>query len=216
MKKSVKLSAGAGSALLLGSLALVGGLTTTSASAAGTSDSSMTLHADLDALNNSGIEGRATIVFNGDDAHVSIDAYGLAPNLPHAEHIHFGAAARHECPTVKDDTNVDFRLSTSEGLPAYGPIKKSLTTRGDTSPASALAVDRFPTAPMGAIHYDRTIEVASSRVMRNIENGNSVLVIHGIDYNNNGTYDFASAGKSDLDPTLPAEATDPAACGVIK
>ena len=40
------------------------------------------------------------------------------------------------------------------------------------------------------------------------------MVIHGIDYNHNGKYDF-SAGKSDLDPSLPAEATDPAACGVL-
>ncbi len=176
----------------------------------------MTLHAELDPLNNSGVEGMATIVFQGDHAHVHIDAYGLAANLPHAEHIHFGASARHECPTVKDDTNLDFRLNTTDGLPAYGPIRKSLTTRGDTSPASALAVDRFPTAPMGAIHYDRTIEVASSTLIRNIEDGKSVLVIHGIDYNDNGKYDFASAGKSDLDPSLPSEATDPAACGVIR
>jgi hypothetical protein len=30
----------------------------------------------------------------------------------------------------------------------------------------------------------------------------------------NGRYDFKSAGKSDLDPSLPAEVTDPALCGV--
>ena len=38
----------------------------------------------------------------------------------------------------------------------------------------------------------------------------------GVDYNGNGMYDFASAGKSDLDPSLPAEATDPALCGVLR
>jgi hypothetical protein len=42
------------------------------------------------------------------------------------------------------------------------------------------------------------------------------LVIHGIDYNNNGKYDFAGAGKSELNPKLPAEATDPAICGVLQ
>jgi hypothetical protein len=219
VKKSVKLSTAAGSTLLLGAVGLAGGLATTSASAASTPTSASTstvLHAELDPLNNSGVQGMATITFTGDDAHVHIDAYGLAPNLPHAEHIHFGAEARHECPTVKNDTNLDFRINTTEGLPSYGPIKKSLTTSGDTSPASALAVDRFPTAPGGVIHYDRTIEVASSTLMHNIEAGKSVLVIHGIDYNQNGKYDFASAGKSDLDPSLPAEATDPAGCGVIR
>jgi hypothetical protein len=198
---------------MLGSMALAGGLVTTSASA---TDSPTVVRAHLDPLNNSGITGTANVTFNGDDAQVRISAYGLAPNLPHAEHIHFGMAARHECPTYKDNTNMDFRLNTTEGLPAYGPIKKSLTTRGDTSPASALAVDRFPTAPGGVIHYNRTIEIRSAKVMQAIEAGKSVLVIHGIDYNNNGTYDFASAGKSDLDPSLPAEATDPAACGVLR
>lgn len=214
MKRTTKLYAGAGSALMLGSLALTGGVLSTSASAAGTTPNVVRAH--LDPLNNSGVTGSATVVFRGDDAHVSINAYGLAANLPHAEHIHFGVAARHECPTVKDDTNLDFRINTTEGLPAYGPIKKSLTTRGDTSPASALAVNRFPTAPGGVIHYNRTIEVGSAKLMRAIEAGKSVLVIHGIDYNNNGKYDFQSAGKSDLDPSLPAEATDPAACGVLR
>ena len=198
---------------MLGSVALAGGLVSTSASA---TDSPTVVRAHLDPLNNSGITGTAKVTFQGDDAHVSIDAYGLAPNLPHAEHIHFGMEARHECPTFKDDTDLDFRLNTTEGLPAYGPIKKSLTTRGDTSPASALAVDRFPTAPGGVIHYDRTIKIGSAKLMRAIEAGKTVLVVHGIDYNKDGAYDFASAGKSDLDPTLPAEATDPATCGVLR
>ena len=37
-----------------------------------------------------------------------------------------------------------------------------------------------------------------------------------MDYNGNGMYDFDSAGASELDPSLPAEATDPAVCGVLK
>jgi hypothetical protein len=99
--------------------------------------------------------------------------------------------------------------------PAYGPIVASLTTRGDTSPASALAVNRFPTAPMGAIHYNRSINFSSAAVARAIKNGKGVIVIHGIDYNHNGKYDFASVGKSALNPSLPAEATDSALCGVL-
>ena len=42
------------------------------------------------------------------------------------------------------------------------------------------------------------------------------MVIHGADYNHNKRYDFRSAGKSELDPNLPAEATDPVACGVLR
>jgi hypothetical protein len=214
MKKTTRAYAGAGGVALLASLALAGSLGNANADTSSQA-SGAELHAHLDPLNNSGTRGNADVVFHGLRAHVDLDAYGLARNLPHAEHIHFGAEARHECPSVFDDTNGDFRLNTSEGLPAYGPIKKSLTTKGDTSPASALAVDRFPTAPKGAIHYDRRINFSAAAVARAIKNGKGVIVIHGIDYNDNGKYDFASAGKSDLDPTLPAEATDPALCGVI-
>lgn len=42
------------------------------------------------------------------------------------------------------------------------------------------------------------------------------MVIHGVDYNNNGEYEMAGAGPSELDPSLPAEATDPAVCGVLR
>jgi len=91
----------------------------------------------------------------------------------------------------------------------------SLTTRGDTSPASALAVKRFPTTPRGVEHYDRKTRT-SHAVARAIKHGDDVVVIHGVDYNNNGKYGFDSAGASELDPKQPAEATDPAACGVLR
>jgi hypothetical protein len=213
VKKSSKIIAGAGSALMLGSLALSGSLVTANASSAG---ADARLHAHLNPLNNSGTAGTVRVVVHGTRAYVDLDAFGFAKGLPHAEHIHFGAQARHECPNVSDDTNGDFRLTTGEGLPAYGPIVASLTTRGDTSPASALAITRFPTAPRGAINYDRRINFSSAAVARAIRDGKGVVVIHGIDYNNNGKYDFKSAGKSDLDPSLPAEATDPALCGVLR
>ncbi|MDQ4051132.1 MAG: hypothetical protein M3237_00320 [Actinomycetota bacterium] len=146
--------------------------------------------------------------------HVKVKARRLAPNLPHAQHIHFGAQARHECPTVADDSNGDFRLTTVEGAPAYGPVRVSLTTKGDTSAASVLAVDRFPTAPQGNVDYTRTTRT-SKAVARAIRRGEAVVVLHGVDYNSNGRYDFRSAGKSELDESLPAEATDPASCGVL-
>lgn len=169
----------------------------------------------LDPLNNSGVTGRAMITVRGRSLNVHYNAKRLAPGLPHAVHIHYGEEARHECPNVARDTNHDFRLNVAEGLPDYGPIVKSLTTRGDTSPASALAVDRFPTAPMGRVHYHRLV-MSDKAVARAVRHGQGVLVIHGVDYNNNGRYDFASAGRSEIDSTLPAEATDPAACGVLR
>ena len=43
--------------------------------------------------------------------------------------------------------------------------------------------------------------------------GQAAIVVHGVDYNKNGKYDGAT--KSDLDPSLPTEATDPALCGAL-
>ena len=172
-------------------------------------------HAHLDPLNNSGVKGHAKVKSSHRKLHIEVEARGLAKNLPHAQHIHYGEQARNECPTVKDDTNGDFRLTTAEGVPAYGPIAVSLTKSGDTSPTSGLAVDRFPTAPRGMIDYERRTST-SKAVARAIRDGEGVVVIHGVDYNGNGTYDFDSAGASELDPSLPAEATDPAVCGVLR
>ncbi len=172
-------------------------------------------HAHLDPLNNSGAKGHAMVRTHHRKLSIDVHANGLVKGMPHAQHIHYGETARNECPSVRDDTNGDFRLTTAEGLPAYGPIKVSLTTRGRTGPGSGLAVNRFPTAPRGEINYDRHTRT-SKAVARAIRMGEAVVVVHGVDYNNNGEYDFDSAGPSELDPSLPAEATDPALCGVLK
>ena len=165
-------------------------------------------------LNNSGAYGRAAVGADGRQLDVHVQAHELAPALPHAMHIHWGEEARHECPTVSRDDDGDFRLTTVEGVPAYGPVRVSLTTSGDTSPESVLAVDRYPTAPEGTIRYERQIRT-QGEVARAIRRGEAVVVIHGVDYNGNGRYDFNSAGESDLNEDLPAEATDPAVCGAL-
>lgn len=214
-RKGKQLAAGA---MIVASMGLVGA-TTVSADAAGSGSalrvpgSGTQTHAKLGSLNNSGVTGRATVTVTGRKVKVSVDGFHLLKNAPHAMHFHFSKKSDHKCPTVRDDKNSDHRLTTSEGVPSYGMVKASLTKRGDTSPKSALAVDRFPTAPHHQVHYDRTFRV-SKRLARAIRHGNAALVIHGIDYNGNGKYDFA-AGKSDLDPSLPAEATDPVACAVL-
>jgi hypothetical protein len=68
---------------------------------------------------------------------------------------------------------------------------------------------------LGAYLYARVLRIGtdiSAEVGYNIQN--YVAVVHGIDINHNGAYDFG-AGPSLLDPTLPFEATVPAACGAI-
>lgn len=158
--------------------------------------------------------GTAMVKVTGTTINVTMAATGLLPDQPHAAHIHFGADARHECPVIGDDTNKDGHLNTTEGAPAYGPIVVSLTKSGDTSPASGLAVDRFDTAPGGKIMYERGSITVTPEVATAITAGQAVVVIHGVDYNKDGKY--SGDVKSDLDPTLPTEATDPALCGALK
>ena len=190
----------------------------------------VTLSAQLDELNSSGASGTATaMVRNQRIRHIEVHAQGLTPDAPHAQHIHYGQEALNECPTLAQDDNGDGRVNTVEGLPAYGPVVVSLNTTGDTTPASFLDVTRFPVSEAGAYDYSRDdlkfTRVAGTgysggggtakQIADSIRDGEGVLVIHGVDYNGNGMYDFG-AGASELDSSLPAEATDPAACGVLK
>lgn len=128
-------------------------------------------------------------------------ASGLA-NGSHAAHIHFGADARHECPTAADDADADDRLSTTEGGPAYGPIVVSLTKTGDTSASSGLAVDRF--AAGTEIQYVRGGVTVEPAIAPAIEQGQAVVVVHGV------AYEGAKAEvPSDLDPSLPHRRATP-------
>ncbi|MFJ4773828.1 hypothetical protein ACIP88_32735 [Streptomyces uncialis] len=169
---------------------------------------------DLAQLNGSGATGTAMLTLNGTELTVKIEADNLVPKAPHAQHIH-GSTDGHDfhCPGASADKNGDGVVSTAEGLPAYGDINISLTTKGDTSKKSGLAVDRMPVADAkGHVSYERTITV-SRKVADNIKDLH--VVQHGIDTNKNGKYDF-NKGKSELDPKLPQEATAPASCGMLK
>jgi hypothetical protein len=169
--------------------------------------------AELKPLNRSGASGHADLTKGNGKLNVNIHSEGMAPNLPHAQHIHGFKQAVSECPTLAADQNDDGLINTAEGLPSYGPIRVSFTTTGDTSPASALAVSRFPVANAdGDLSYSRKFD-ASRKVRQNL--GDFAIVQHGVDLNGNGKYDFKAAGKSELDPSLPQEATIPANCGVI-
>ncbi|MDT0278270.1 hypothetical protein [Blastococcus goldschmidtiae] len=180
-------------------------------SSASAHEGASSYQADLGALNQSGVSGTGMVTLDGNTATVMIEASGLLAGAPHAQHFHIGAAGT--CPTAADNKDGDAFLSTTEGAAAYGAIGTSLTVTGDTSPDSGLAVDRFPTAEGGSLNYERTIEVTDD-VHKAFEAGTAVLVLHGVDENGSGTYD--GDVKSDLDPSLPMEATAPAACGALE
>jgi hypothetical protein len=169
--------------------------------------------ATLNTLNNSGTTGQAMVDVHGTEATVTVDVSGAAETFmdgpfPHAQHIHI--AAQGTCPGPEADTDGDGVVSTTEGHPFYGHIGTSLTTEGDTGADSGLAVDRFPGG--SAYSYERTFEL-DAETAESLKNGTAVVVVHGVDP---AKMPAAAAEKmSDLDPSLPAAATLPAACGTL-
>ena len=144
---------------------------------------------------------------------VKVEATGLAANLPHAMHLHGvdGDGTDNGCPTAATAGGEDGIVTVLEGAPFYGGILSSLTTTGDTTPASALALDRFAVADEdGRLSYTRTFDDDSA-----LANAGTVqVVVHGIDINADGAYDF-EAGPSSLGAAFPLEATIPVLCGGI-
>ena len=149
---------------------------------------------------------------------VKVVATGLAPNLPHAMHLHGveGSALDQGCPGPAQ-AGSDGVVTVVDGAPFYGGILASLTTTGDTSPSSALALDRFPVADeQGNLSYSRTFRDSAA-----VANADTVqVVVHGIDFDGNGAYAFNSADtfasrSSSLNASIPLEATVPVLCGGI-
>ncbi|MEV0373984.1 hypothetical protein AB0I10_29970 [Streptomyces sp. NPDC050636] len=186
------------------------GVTTAPATAAGEN----AFQINLNQLNDSQGKGTAMLSLNGTRLTVKIESEGLVPGQPHAQHLH-GSTDGHDfqCPDASADTDGDGIINNTEATVHYGDINISLTTDGDTSPDSGLAVDRMPKADaQGKLSYERTIPV-SQDVVDHIKDLH--IVQHGIDPNGNKKYDFG-VGKSELDPKLPQEATAPADCGIVE
>jgi hypothetical protein len=148
---------------------------------------------ELAELNGSGSSGVALLTLADDGSlTVNIEAQGMVPGQPHAQHVHGDSSLERDftCPTQDADANGDGIVNTLEGIPSYGEIHIALT-------------------------YERTFTAAelpdgTATAVRNLH-----VVTHGIDVNGNGDYDMA-AGPSELDPASPQEATAPASCGIIE
>lgn len=156
--------------------------------------------------------GKAMIQLSGRTAKITVTASGLVGGKsPHAMHIHVDGGGVCPKPSEAVDHNGHPSIDVADAMKDYGMIGTSLTTSGDSTDKSALAVDRFPAG--STVSYSRTLDV-SADVAANLRSGKAVLVVHGIDYDGNGMYDDV-LGASELDKTLPAEATDPALCGAF-
>ena len=161
----------------------------------------------------SNVTGNVKLSVTGDRTlKVRLKARGLSPSLPHAMHIHGKEAAGEIAlcpgPERRDDLIDDGLIETVEGLRDYGGILVSFTTRGDTSPASGLALDRMPTAKEnGLLKYKRTFDIPAKYASRLDE---LHVVVHGADLNADGMYGGRTTALG-----APLEAELPVACGEI-
>jgi hypothetical protein len=159
--------------------------------------------------------GTATVQLRGDTATVTLDTIGLLNGSPHLAHIHGEGLGT--CPTAASARlhNGHLSISTGDAIRLYGSTLTSFTEYGSTSGSVPNNIDmnRYPAS--GNIRYKRTMTVPRL-VADLIRDGDAVIVVHGIDYNHNHVYDFGALGVSDLDRTLPGEATAPALCGPLR
>jgi hypothetical protein len=205
--------AGAGAVACVLGVLLAGpaGASASATAAWASADQSRSYQAALDPITANRVTGNGAswITVTGTTAEVKIQVNGLLDGVPHAQHIHLDALG--QCPSLPQEHNGLPSITVADGAPLYGGIGTSLTVDGPTSADHGLDVTHFPQA--GSYTYSRTIEI-DPNVVANLARGTAVLVVRGIDYNTSGAYDDV-LGASELDPSLPAEATDPALCGTF-
>jgi serine/threonine protein kinase len=146
--------------------------------------------------------GTVTVDLNGNVATVTMNTDGLV-NAPHLMHIHGGTG---NCPPASAATTFNGHPFISAGIgdKFYGGVVASLTQQGDTSAQAHLESSLYPAT--GTIRYKRTLTLGQG-IAAEIRQGLGVIVVHGIDYNGNGTYtNFLGQG---------AEAAAPALCGPL-
>jgi hypothetical protein len=207
-----------------GLLTIAGAATLLALASASPAQSDETVNFTLDPMNDSGARAKATLTALDDGSlHVRIKGTGFTPSQPHAQHLH-GAAVGHTeyfCPPPSADKDGDGQVATEEGVPMYGLVVVSLTTKGDVSADSTLALDRFPVADAdGDLDYERTIpaDLIPDAVVAHLDHLH--IVQHGLDVNGNDKYDLKVLGESVFAELLgvngvPEEGTNPATCGEV-
>ncbi|MDZ7728654.1 MAG: hypothetical protein U5Q44_10935 [Dehalococcoidia bacterium] len=168
--------------------------------------------ANLTALNGSGASGSTTVDVSGGQVTVTLNVMNVSGNLPHAQHIHIGG--QNMCPGPSADEDGDGVVNTAEGVPFYGGVRVSLTTDGDASATSALAVDRMPAADgNGSYTYQRTFALPEGVSASDLEGG--AVVVHGFSELSGDEAAYDGDATSPLDESLPLEATLPVLCGEL-
>lgn len=129
----------------------------------------------------SNVGGKINLKLKGNRLRIEMTVTGAAPNLPHAQHLHgfLAPGTTSVCPTeiFRNAITDDGLISVIEGSSSYGPILLALTTSGDTSPSSALALDRFPVASADGSYTYRRVFRVSDMIAERLED--LIVIIHG-------------------------------------
>ena len=176
---------------------------------------------DLQPLNESGVNGTATINVDSEAnvLSVTLNADGL-DDTAHAQHIHARPAEIAVCPTSAADANADGFVDVVEGLPSYGGILLPLDNDISTQEATS---EGFPSGTSIAYSTSASLGDVRSALAVTDDDDSDPVVTLGPD----GTLafsDFAIVVHGTTDdlpdtvaslPGLPNAATLPVACGAI-
>jgi hypothetical protein len=160
--------------------------------------------------------GKVDIRLTGDVARVQIMAGGLVNGSPHLMHIHSGASGK--CPGR--GTTPSFHhgfpvVTQADGAKYWGHVVTSLTQPpGKTDADQLVDVAHYPKKV--PITYSRSIDLGPVVAATIRHDAGAVVVIHGIDYNNNGRYDPVLARDDEKHGHLTIEETAPALCGELR
>lgn len=115
--------------------------------------------AQIQPINGSDVSGTATLILDGDQLTVRVEASGLESDQVHMMHIHglidadTGLPLNSTVPPATDDTDGDGFVEIAEGAASVGPVILPLT-----SPPGGGA-DDFPTAANGTISFEETFDL---------------------------------------------------------
>ncbi|MGK7392063.1 MAG: hypothetical protein ACNS60_17050 [Candidatus Cyclobacteriaceae bacterium M2_1C_046] len=140
------------------------------------SDLPVTYSANLNPINNSGVNGSATLILEGNTLQVTIQANGLEPLKDHPQYIRgFPSSAENStCPPPGADTDGNGIVGIEEGKLFYGGIKLPL----DTTTASS----------NGSLRYEDTFTLGEGNnpELEDLESLTSrAIVLHGMTINGN-------------------------------
>ena len=104
------------------------------------------------------VTGKATFIVKDGMFTAIVDAKGVAPGVPHPQHIHgFTSGKEAVCPGPQADDDRDGLVELLEGLPFYGPVLVPLDKDLENT---AQQIPLFPTPEDYDYHYEQTIPLS--------------------------------------------------------